>query len=73
MLHGTVDIVAGANYASWFQAQAKGTVSLKVLASGTVCAPTTFGVLALPSWASPSPRTWRARPSPSTSPTTYRR
>jgi NitT/TauT family transport system substrate-binding protein len=49
MLHGTVDIVAGANYVSWFQAQAKGTVSLKVLASGTVCTPTTFGVLALPS------------------------
>ena len=24
MLHGTVDIVAGANYVSWFQAQAKG-------------------------------------------------
>jgi NitT/TauT family transport system substrate-binding protein len=49
MLHGTVDIVAGANYVSWFQAQAKGTVSLKILASGTVCTPTTFGVLALPS------------------------
>jgi NitT/TauT family transport system substrate-binding protein len=49
MLHGTVDIVAGANYVSWFQAQAKGAASLKVLASGTVCTPTTFGVLALPS------------------------
>ena len=49
MLHGTVDIVAGANYVSWFQAQARGTVSLKILASGTVCAPTTFGVLALSS------------------------
>jgi len=49
MLHGTVDIVAGANYVSWFQADAKGTASLKVLASGTVCTPTTFGVLALPS------------------------
>jgi NitT/TauT family transport system substrate-binding protein len=44
-----VDIVAGANYVSWFQAQAKGAVSLKILASGTVCTPTTFGVLALPS------------------------
>jgi NitT/TauT family transport system substrate-binding protein len=49
MLHGTVDVVAGANYVSWFQADAKGTASLKVLASGTVCTPTTFGVLALPS------------------------
>src|SRR5882724_10408860 len=49
MLHGTVDIVAGANYVSWFQAQAKGAASLKVLASGAVCTPTTFGVLALPS------------------------
>ena len=49
MLHGTVDIVAGANYVSWFQAEAKGVVSLKILASGTVCTPSTFAVLALPS------------------------
>jgi NitT/TauT family transport system substrate-binding protein len=49
MLHGTVDIVAGANYVSWFQAQAHGAASLSLLASGTVCQPTTFNVLALPS------------------------
>lgn len=49
MLHGTVNVVAGANYVSWFQAQAKGAVSLRVLASGTVCVPTSFDVLALPS------------------------
>lgn len=49
MLHGTVDIVAGANYVSWFQAQAKGTVSLALLAAGTVCKADTFGVMALPS------------------------
>jgi NitT/TauT family transport system substrate-binding protein len=49
MLHGTVDIVAGANYVSWFQAQAKGTVSLKILGAATVCTPSAFDVLALPS------------------------
>jgi NitT/TauT family transport system substrate-binding protein len=49
MLHGTVDIVAGANYVSWFQAQAQGTVSLKILAAGTACTTNTFAVLALPS------------------------
>ena len=49
MLHGSVDIVAGANYVSWFQAQAHGTASLKVLAAGTTCTTNTFGVLAMPS------------------------
>jgi NitT/TauT family transport system substrate-binding protein len=49
MLHGTVDIVAGANYVSWFEAQAQGTVSLEILAPGTACTLNSFAVLALPS------------------------
>jgi len=49
MLHGTVAVVAGANYVSFFEAQAKGTVSFKVLAEGVTCKPDTFGIAALPS------------------------
>jgi NitT/TauT family transport system substrate-binding protein len=49
LLHGSVNVVAGANYVSYFQAQAHGAASLSLLASGTVCSPTTFDVLALPS------------------------
>lgn len=49
LLHGSVDVVAGANYVSYFQAQAHGAASLSLLASGTVCQPNSFNVLALPS------------------------
>ena len=49
MLHGTVAAVAGANYVSFFEAQAKGTASFKVLAEGVTCKPDTFGIAALPS------------------------
>jgi NitT/TauT family transport system substrate-binding protein len=49
MLHGTVAIISGANYVSFFEAQAKGTVSFKVLAEGVECNADTFGVAVLPS------------------------
>jgi NitT/TauT family transport system substrate-binding protein len=49
MLHGSIAIISGANYVSFFEAQAKGTVSFKVLAEGVTCQPDTFGVAALPS------------------------
>jgi NitT/TauT family transport system substrate-binding protein len=48
MLRGSVDIIAGANYVSFFQAEAKGVVSFKVLADGTHCQASTFDVMALP-------------------------
>jgi len=48
MLHGTVDVV-GANYTSFFEAQAKGEVQLKVLGEATNCKPDTFAIVALPS------------------------
>jgi NitT/TauT family transport system substrate-binding protein len=43
-----VDIVAGANYVSFFQAQAAGKGPFKVLVDGTSCSTDTFEVLALP-------------------------
>ena len=49
MVHGQVDIVAGANYVSFFQAQAAGKGPFKVLVDGTSCSTDTFEILALPS------------------------
>lgn len=48
MVRGTVDIMAGANYVSFFQAEASHTVSFKILADATHCQSDTFNVLALP-------------------------
>jgi NitT/TauT family transport system substrate-binding protein len=48
MLHGSVEIV-GANYTSFFEAQAKGEVQLKVLGEAINCKPDTFAIVALPS------------------------
>jgi NitT/TauT family transport system substrate-binding protein len=50
MEQGKVDIIAGANYVSFFQAQlaSAGKLKFKVLVDGTTCGPDTFNVLALP-------------------------
>ncbi|MGO9780297.1 MAG: ABC transporter substrate-binding protein [Streptosporangiaceae bacterium] len=48
MEHGQVEIVAGANYVSFFQAQAAGKGPFKVLVDGTSCSTDTFEILALP-------------------------
>src|SRR6201999_1930883 len=48
MLHGTIAVIAGANYVSFIEAQAKGTAQFKVLAEGVTCKPNTFGIAALP-------------------------
>ena len=45
MEQGKVDIVAGANYVSFFQAQAAGK-QFKILVDGTACSPDSFQVLA---------------------------
>jgi NitT/TauT family transport system substrate-binding protein len=45
MEQGKVDIVAGANYVSFFQAQAAGR-QFKILVDGTACSPDSFQVLA---------------------------
>jgi NitT/TauT family transport system substrate-binding protein len=49
MLHGSIAVISGANYVSFFEAQAKGTVQFKILAEGVTCQPDTFGVAVLPS------------------------
>lgn len=49
MLHGSLDVIAGANYVSFFEAQAHGTLPLEVLAQATDCTPDTYGLVALPS------------------------
>src|SRR5579875_2750338 len=48
---GKVDIIAGANYISYFQAEAKDPSDppFALLAEGTTCAPNAFDILALPS------------------------
>jgi NitT/TauT family transport system substrate-binding protein len=48
MESGKVDIVAGANYVSFFQAEALGKGQFKVLVDGTSCSADTFQVLATP-------------------------
>jgi NitT/TauT family transport system substrate-binding protein len=48
MLHGSVDIIGGGNYVSYFEGQAQGTFSIKVLVAGTTCKQNTFAILALP-------------------------
>jgi NitT/TauT family transport system substrate-binding protein len=47
MLKGTVDIVAGANYVSFFQQDLTKHLNLKVLADGESCSADTFEVLSL--------------------------
>jgi NitT/TauT family transport system substrate-binding protein len=48
LLHGSVAIITGANYVSFFRAQAKGIISLRILQDGEDCLPGTHVVLALP-------------------------
>ena len=48
MLRGTVDIMAGANYVSFFQAEDKGVVHFKILADASHCTASTFEVMTLP-------------------------
>lgn len=48
MLRGTVDIIGGANYVSYFQAESKGVLSFKILADATHCQPKTYEVMTLP-------------------------
>jgi NitT/TauT family transport system substrate-binding protein len=48
MTQGKVDIIAGANYVSFFGAQISGAASFKVLVDGAACNTDSFDVLALP-------------------------
>jgi NitT/TauT family transport system substrate-binding protein len=55
MLHGTVDIVGTGNYVSFFEGQAQGTFSIKVLTAGAACKQNSFSILAMPSSGIKSP------------------
>jgi NitT/TauT family transport system substrate-binding protein len=39
MVHGSVDIITGANFVSFFQAQYRGVLSLKIVAEESTCVP----------------------------------
>ena len=48
MVSGSVDVIAGANYVSFIEAQNRGAVKLSLLADGTTCASHTFSILTVP-------------------------
>lgn len=49
LLHGSIDVIGGGNYVSFFEAQAHGTFPVEVLAPADDCTADTFGVVAMPS------------------------
>jgi NitT/TauT family transport system substrate-binding protein len=48
LLRGSIDMIAGANYVSFFGAQAKRVLRIKVIAPAASCTSTDFAVLTLP-------------------------
>ena len=48
LVHGSVNVIAAANYVSFFAAQAHGAMNIKVLAANSQCGTGTQAVLALP-------------------------
>jgi NitT/TauT family transport system substrate-binding protein len=49
LLHGSIDVIGGGNYVSFFEAEAHGTFPVEILAPADDCTPGTFGVVAMPS------------------------
>lgn len=49
LLHGSIDVIGGANYVSFLEAQAHGTFPVQFLAAATDCTPNSYGVVAMPS------------------------
>jgi NitT/TauT family transport system substrate-binding protein len=49
LLHGSIDIIGGGNYVSFFEAQANGTFPVEILAPADDCTADTYGVVAMPS------------------------
>jgi NitT/TauT family transport system substrate-binding protein len=48
MLAGSVDVIAGGNYVSFFEGDAHGAFKIRVLVDGTACGHHTFSILTLP-------------------------
>ena len=49
LLHGSINVIGGGNYVSFFEAQANGTFPVEVLAPAIDCTADTYGVVAMPS------------------------
>jgi NitT/TauT family transport system substrate-binding protein len=49
LLHGSIDVIGGGNYVSFFEAEARGTFPVEILAPAIDCTPDTYGVVAMPS------------------------
>jgi NitT/TauT family transport system substrate-binding protein len=49
LLHGSIDVIAGGNYVSFFEADANGTFPVEILAPAIDCTADTYGVVAMPS------------------------
>jgi NitT/TauT family transport system substrate-binding protein len=49
LLHGSIDVIGGGNYVSFFEAAAHGTFPVQILAPAVDCTPDTYGVVAMPS------------------------
>jgi NitT/TauT family transport system substrate-binding protein len=49
LLHGSIDVIGGGNYVSFFEADANGTFPVEILAPADDCTPDTYGVVAMPS------------------------
>lgn len=56
MIHGSVDVIGGGNYVSFFEAQARGVLDIKVIAPAGSCTTDDFAVVALPKSGIRSPR-----------------
>jgi NitT/TauT family transport system substrate-binding protein len=48
LLHGSIDLIAGANYVSFFDAQARGALNIKVIAPAGSCTASDFAIMTLP-------------------------
>ena len=49
LLHGSIDVIGGGNYVSFFEAEAHGTFPVEILAPASDCTADTYGVVAMPS------------------------
>jgi NitT/TauT family transport system substrate-binding protein len=49
LLHGSIDVIGGGNYVSFFEADANGTFPVEILAPADDCTADTYGVVAMPS------------------------
>ena len=49
LLHGSIDVIGGGNFVSFFEAEAHGTFPVEILAPAADCTADTYGVVAMPS------------------------